>query len=230
MSGADSASSQDASGDSSPSRGATIASTLVLLAAAGLLSAIARRVNAKRADATDRQAHDWMLRHRSDGLDLAARPVTLLSIPLVVVAATAALVWRLHRADRDRAAAAIGVAPVIAATVGQSFTSFFPQRDPPDHEPATDGAAAEASFPSGHTTGVTAEALAIAYVLTQEQLATPGLLALLVTWPVVVGISRVYRGRHWLSDTLGGWAAGVGVAAIAALVYQIAPGHGRRTE
>ena len=211
-------------------RGATIASTLVLLAAAGVLSAIARRVNANRADASDRAAHDWMQRHRSGGTDLVARPVTLLSIPLVVVAATAALVWRLHQEGRNRAAIAIGVTPAIAATVGQSFTTFFPQRNPPDHKPTTHGDASEASFPSGHTTGVTAEALAIAFVLTQEELATPALLALLVTWPVIVGISRVYRGRHWLSDTLGGWAAGVGVAAIAALVYQIAPVDGRRTD
>ena len=38
-------------------------------------------------------------------------------------------------------------------------------------------------------------------------------------WPLLVGITRVYRDRHWLSDILGGWAAGVTVAAASSLIY-----------
>jgi membrane-associated phospholipid phosphatase len=45
------------------------------------------------------------------------------------------------------------------------------------------------------------------------------MLGLLLLWPVLVGVSRVYRDRHWISDILGGWVAGTGVAAVAALLY-----------
>jgi membrane-associated phospholipid phosphatase len=197
-----------------------LGSSLVLLAAAGLFSLIARRVHTKRAEPFDQGTREWIQYHRAAAVDAITRPVTLLSIPLVVVAATAAVVWRLQRDGRKHAAFAVAVTPFVAATAGQSFTTFLTQRNPPDVGDAPQGEVTEPSFPSGHTTGVTAEALAVAYVLTREELATPALLGLLVAWPLLVGVSRVYRDRHWISDILGGWAAGTAVAAMVALLYQ----------
>ena len=104
--------------------------------------------------------------------------------------------------------------------MGQSFTSFFAQRNPPDHPVTGTGEPTEATFPSGHTTGVTAEALAIAYILAREKLASPGVLAALLAWPFVAGVTRLYRDRHWLSDVLAGWVAGTAVATISVLLYQ----------
>jgi undecaprenyl-diphosphatase len=196
-----------------------IGGTLVLLAAAGLFSLIARRVHTKRAEPFDQGAREWIQHHRVAAVDVVTRPVTLLSIPLVVITATAALVWQLQQAGRKHAAFAVAITPFVAATAGQSFTTFLSQRNPPDKGDAPGGEVTEPSFPSGHTTGVTAEALAAAYVLTREELATPPMLGLLLLWPVLVGVSRVYRDRHWISDILGGWVAGTGVAAVAALLY-----------
>ena len=92
--------------------------------------------------------------------------------------------------------------------------------NPPDHPDTGNGERAEATFPSGHTTGVTAEALAIAYILSREKLASPAVLAALLAWPFVVGVTRLYRDRHWLSDVLAGWVAGTAVATVSVLVYQ----------
>jgi undecaprenyl-diphosphatase len=200
-------------------RHAQASSSLILLVAASLFALIARRVHTKRAEPFDQRTRDWIQHHRIAVLDVATRPVTLLSIPLVVAGATAAVVWRLQQDGRKHAAFAAAVTPFVAATAGQSFTTFLSQRNPPDKGDAPGGEVTEPSFPSGHTTGVTAEALAIAYLLDREDLATPALLGLLLAWPVVVGVSRVYRDRHWISDILGGWAAGTGVAAMAALLY-----------
>ena len=99
-------------------------------------------------------------------------------IPLACSTTVAALVWWLHRDGRNEAAYAVAFAPVAAAGLGQGFTSFLhQQRNPPDKADAPSGAAVEASFPSGHTTGVTAEALAIAYVLQNEGLSSAPVLA-----------------------------------------------------
>lgn len=154
-------------------------------------------------------------------MDLLAKPVTLLSLPILVVTATAGLVLWLKQQDRPEAAIAIGLAPVGAATLGQTFTMFFPQRNPPDHEGDATGHSPEASFPSGHTAGVTAEALAIGYVLSREKLISPSVLAFVLGWPLIVGGMRLYRDRHWASDILAGWIAGAGVAAASAVLYDI---------
>jgi undecaprenyl-diphosphatase len=208
-----------------------VGAAVVLIAAAGLFALIARRVSNKSSEPFDREVREEAQAHRTGVLDALTKPITLLSMPLLVVSATAALVAWLKHDGRDDAALAIGFTPIAAATVGQSFTSFFDQRDPPDKAGLTaqsdqhgagapNGKASEASFPSGHTTGVTAEALGVAYILTREQLATPAIVGSLVAWPLVVGVTRVYRDRHWASDILAGWVAGVGVAALTALLYE----------
>ena len=195
------------------------AATVVLLVAAGLFGFIARKVERGETERLDRETHEAVKSHQFTALDVAAKPVTLTSIPILVVSATAALVWRLHQEGRNNASVAIAFAPVAAAAVGQSFTMFFKQRNPPDVVAPPGAEATEASFPSGHTTGITAEALSIAYVLQREGLASPPVLAGLLGWPLLVGVTRIYRDRHWISDVLAGWVAGTAVAAVSAILY-----------
>lgn len=201
--------------------GSPIGGTIVLLAAAGALSLIARAV--KRDDTTevDNHVRDVLQGNQSRPVDLLARPVTLLSLPILVVAATAGLVLWLKQKDRLEAAIAIGFAPVAAATLGQGFTMFFPQRNPPDNQEGQSGQASESSFPSGHTAGVTAEALAIGYILSRDKLISPSVLSFVLGWPIIVGAIRLYRDRHWASDILAGWVAGAGVAAASAVIYDV---------
>ena len=212
---------QEQSEKPSSSGGHEIGGTLVLLAAAGVLGVISRAVKNEETKRVDDAMHESLQSHRSRPMDLLARPVTLMSLPILVVTATAGLVFWLKRKDRTEAAIAIGFAPVAAATLGQTFTMFFPQRNPPDHQDASSSQAPEASFPSGHTAGVTAEALAIGYVLSREKLISPTVLALVLGWPLVVGAMRLYRDRHWASDILAGWVAGAGIAAASAVLYDV---------
>jgi len=189
----------------------------VLLAAGGLFALVARAVATKRSRPHDERVRRWTQARRVHSVDVATKPVTLLSLPALVVTGTITLAAWLKKEDRHAAAIAVALAPVLAMTAGQSFTTFLPQQRPPDNER---GNVEEASFPSGHVTGVVAEALTIGYVLSREELVSLRGISLLAAWPLIVAAARVYRDRHWASDAIGGLLAGTAVAAFTTGIYE----------
>lgn len=195
----------------------------VALAGVGLFALVAQRVASGASEPFDRAVRERVQATRTPAGDLAAKPVTLLSMPGVVLPGMALVVWWMARAGRRGAAISLGTAPLLAMTAGFACSMLLEQRNPPDAASDAGGAGdrvKEPSFPSGHTTGVTAEALSIAYVLRREGLASPAALAALLGWPVLVGVTRMYRDRHWASDVLGSWALGTAIAAGAGMLEE----------
>ena len=82
------------------------------------------------------------------------------------------------------------------------------------------------SYPSGHSSGI-ATLVTVALVLAWPQLA-PHVrrwwLALGVVVVVIVGLTRMWLGVHYLSDVLGGWALGVGWSLLVATALGGLPG------
>ncbi len=82
------------------------------------------------------------------------------------------------------------------------------------------------SFPSGHSSGI-ATLVTVALVLAwprltarQRRLALAAGAALVV----LVGLTRMWLGVHFLSDVLGGWAFGAAWALLVALAFDALPG------
>jgi undecaprenyl-diphosphatase len=82
------------------------------------------------------------------------------------------------------------------------------------------------SFPSGHSSGI-ATLVTIVLVLAWPRL--PGrqrrlALAAGAALVVLVGLTRMWLGVHFLSDVLGGWAFGAAWALLVALAFDALPG------
>src|SRR5690554_1229301 len=83
-------------------------------------------------------------------------------------------------------------------------------------------------FVSGHTSAATALALALALFFGARR---RWIWAAAMAWPLLMGLSRMYLGRHFLADVLGGLAVGVaGVLLAWALMrrFQAPWPHARR--
>lgn len=78
-------------------------------------------------------------------------------------------------------------------------------------------------FVSGHTSAALAFALALALFFAARR---RWIWALVAAWPLLMGLSRMYLGRHFLADVLGGLAVGAaGVLLALALMRRLqAPG------
>jgi membrane-associated phospholipid phosphatase len=77
------------------------------------------------------------------------------------------------------------------------------------------------SYPSGHSSGI-ATLVTVALVLAWPMMAPRArhwALAVGVALVVLVGLTRMWLGVHFLSDVVGGWAFGLGWALLTALLF-----------
>jgi len=172
----------------------------------------------------------WFAHRRTGVLDsltavgshLAETP-TVIGVGLVVVA----LVWW-----RRRDLYAVGilvVGLVLEVTVFVSTTLFVDRTRPPVHH--LDAAPPTSSFPSGHTAA--AIVLFVGLIIVVRRSWDRGWLTVLLAvalafLPVVVGLSRLYRGMHQPTDVLAGAALGaIALTGACAMVRAAIIGTGR---
>ena len=83
-------------------------------------------------------------------------------------------------------------------------------------------AASEASFPSGHSQNNMALYIAILLVALLIVALPKWRITLkitLIALPIIIGITRIYFGVHYISDVVAGWGLGVLVAVVCHCVY-----------
>lgn len=180
---------------------------LVALGGAALFVKIAEDVVTHESTAFDRAASLFVHRFDTPALDAIMRAFTAIgSFPVVAAVAVAVLAWCWRRGDRR---ALVALLAVIAADEALNlYLKTLFERSRPDLfvEIAT---LHSYSFPSGHAMAAASIYGMIAAVAArlaprwQMPLAV-GTFALIV----LIGLSRIYLGVHWVTDVLAGYAAG----------------------
>jgi membrane-associated phospholipid phosphatase len=204
-----------------PLVGATAAGLAVLaLLGAGVLTGFGPqlRVDAAVSEALyagdgRARALDWLLEALTAPGSTVARAVVLLPV----------VGWLCLRRGW-RAAGWVLLAAGLVGPVTTVLKNLFGRIRPPFED---GGARYESlSYPSGHSSGIAAlvtVALVVAWPLLSPA-ARRAWLALGVALVLVVGLTRMWLGVHYLSDVLGGWALGVSWCLLVALLLDALPG------
>ncbi|HXG90387.1 MAG TPA: phosphatase PAP2 family protein [Vicinamibacterales bacterium] len=120
-----------------------------------------------------------------------------------------------------RGAGAASFVPVVAAATAAGANLLFEEHLDIQHPPPGHPKRREPSFPSGHALQTTAVGLTTAYVLAREAEVNSGpAFAAAAFLSVLSPAGRVYLDRHWLSDVVGGWLAGLAAAALSSAAYE----------
>ena len=173
----------------------------------GLL--ITRVVSPNGPPSWDAGVVDWFVAHRTPTLNTAtgigsgvANTQTALAVTVVVVML---LRWRLGR-WYESWVLATALAGELLVFVGITAT-VHRARPGVQH---LDGAPPTSSFPSGHTAAAVAiyGCVAILLLVLWPGVASRLAACVLFTIPIVVGLSRLYRGMHFPSDVLFGAIGG----------------------
>lgn len=151
----------------------------------------------------------------------ALRNVALSTTPLgkwwAYVPPSLVTAGRLQHQGRSAAASTVAGAAMLAALLPPLLDGLLGRRSPPPerHE------ASKQSYPSGHALQTSAMALTTGYVLLREGFAPRWSVASLGLASLAAGAGRLLLDRHWTSDVLGGYLAGVAVGASCAGVYEL---------
>ena len=152
---------------------------------------------------------------RSPWLTWLFRGLTLLGSVTFIVTAdlliTALGIWKKHR---GRDLLLLNLSNISGVVVMQVLKMIFGRERPP--RPWL-GTASGFSFPSGHSLMTALFYGFLLYLVVRRGRVWSGrkwLITILVSLPVLVGLSRVCLGVHYASDVLAGWAVGLAWAGV----------------
>ncbi|WP_405161588.1 phosphatase PAP2 family protein [Nocardia sp. NBC_01499] len=163
---------------------------------------------------------DWFVGHRSPGLTAIARAVTSVGSPAGVAIIGVLLAGFLGWRRRSVLPTVLILGIVVVAAAASTITKLVVgrARPAPMYQLMTE---TDLSYPSGHVTGTAALAGAVllVYLGAKPTVLRGTAAALLATVVVlVVALTRLYLGVHWLTDVVGGSLLGSAVVLLGAAV------------
>ncbi|WP_034622565.1 phosphatase PAP2 family protein [Cellulomonas sp. URHE0023] len=170
----------------------------------------------------DEPVLEWLVAHRTSGWTAVLATITFLTGPVVmpVGVAVGCVVWARAAQEWWRPVLLAG-ATAGAALLGLTVKGLVARPRPPSETMFVLGAPHTASFPSGHTLG-TATFLLVAGYLVCSRRPSPGLI---VAWglatvigTVLVGLSRLYLGFHFVTDVVAAVALAVVVLGVVSII------------
>jgi undecaprenyl-diphosphatase len=167
----------------------------------------------------DERVARWFAAQRTDPLNTATLIGSWLSETVTKIAVTAVVVLILLRwLHRWYEALVVAVALILEAMVFISTTWIVGRPRPA--VPHLDGSPVGSSFPSGHVAAAVCYA-AIAIVAGRNgarRWIVVTLWTIALASPIIVGLSRMYRGMHFMSDVVAGMILGVVSVVVTLLI------------
>lgn len=166
----------------------------------------------------DNAVRAWFVGHQSPLVYKIALVITWIGSPLaMVLVAIGAGAWFYRRRGRGQAGVVVA-APAVGGLISGVVKALYGRARPA-------GAALlnqnTYSFPSGHAATSAAVVVTLCYVMARERMISwPTAIVVGGGIPLLVGLSRLYLDVHWFTDVVGGWTAGLFVAAMSAAVYE----------
>ncbi|WP_380169191.1 phosphatase PAP2 family protein [Jannaschia sp. R86511] len=172
----------------------------------------------------DQPVLDAMVQARSPGLDQLVTAYTDLGGVVWAPVATALLVAGLALLWRSWTPVVLMVVATAGSLAMTSVGKVVIGRERPPTELAVPPYETSAAFPSGHALNAVVIAGVVAYLLVLRTSSVGlGLLAVTaaVAHAVLMGLSRVYLGHHWLTDVVVAWFLGAAWLALVIVVHQL---------
>jgi membrane-associated phospholipid phosphatase/predicted HAD superfamily phosphohydrolase YqeG len=165
----------------------------------------------------DARINAFVAAHRTAALNVFFTGYTGLGQWLVLAAATvvaiAALAWRARR----REAAFLLIVMIASPLLNLALKHLFERVRPPAESAVL--SVSGYAFPSGHAMSSATFALALVVIAWPTRWRWPAT-GLAATFALLMGLSRVYLGVHWLTDVLAGWALAIVVVASTHLIME----------
>jgi membrane-associated phospholipid phosphatase len=195
---------------------------LIALVSMVCFAALADSIYVQEKFALDTVANPFLHGISSPTLDAVMNGLTTLgSVPFVGLLFVIAMVVLLVR--RERTDALFLVVAIGGSVLLNNMLKLFIQRPRPVLPWAH--VLPDYSFPSGHSMNSLVFYVAIALLIWAHAGERAGTLAVIgaLFLAIAIGFSRIYLGYHYLSDVVGGFAAGLAWLFIVSIAFQTVP-------
>jgi membrane-associated phospholipid phosphatase len=170
-------------------------------------------VNSSAIAELDQSVADWFVDQRTSDLDMASKWGAGLADTFIKIAVTALLAIAMRLAWKRWREPLMMVVPLVLEAAAFITVTYLIARPRPEDQ--LEPSPVDSSFPSGHVAAAAAYGALVIIVFwhTRKIWIRALVIIVAVVVPVVVAVSRMYQGMHFLSDVIAG--AALGVAAVA---------------